>query len=487
MYRSILLILGLSALSTNAYYGRHSTEARLSFEARIEIDFISDTTLNDIEKGSGNKEYVLNEIDSQLQFLLGTFNSESFKKETNDATASISKEYKIKLLSVSKSKKVDHIIVNYAYDGKILVHKDFFAQNSTKSLIPLKLPVNIHEIYSLGVQTIKVPMDGHKELRAINLCTDEHYNSEDDLFYFWDPDRINLTGRDFKYPNCPLRNDFENINRLSGEITKLANSWQKYPEYDRLYNSGKLKIYIFLGYMDDVSNYTNPNKDDYIYEGYEYIKSKLEENGYELSEENTNKKFSKTKGFYGSGINTLLKFTRQNIQRDFISIEEKAKAKSKFMDVEVNLLLSDTAIGSKDRTFNHFYNQALLDGDLVVYDGHSGLGANLDLELLGSKLASAKKYQIIFINGCSGYPYFKDMYFDAKNGGSKNLDLILSGISTLSDTVGQNVMGFLDGFINGKTLNASYILKEIEEASFDMNGSYLTGILGEEDNSWTKP
>lgn len=492
VFISVLVLI--LAINSNAYYGRHSTEAQLNFDARIEIDFVSETAIEDILKDKGNKEYVLEEIDAQLQFLLGTFNSESFKKETDDATASISKEYKIKLLSVSKSKKEDHIIVNYNYDGKILVHKDFFEKNADKNLseIPIKLPVNIHEIYTLGVRQVKVPIDldkpnGKKEIRDFNLCTDDHYNSEDDLFYFWDPDRINLTGRDFKYPNCPLKNDSENINRLFGSIRKLPSSWQKYPEYDRLYKSGKLKIYVFLGYMNDVENFSKPIGDDYIYEGFEYIKEELERNGYELSEENVNKKFSQSKGFYGTGINTFLKYTRNNIKRDPVTSEEKKSSKELSLDVEINILLSDTAISSKDRTFNHFYNQALMDGDLIVYDGHSGLGANLDLELLEGKLASNKKYQLIFINGCSGYPYFKDMYFDAKKGGSKNLDLILSGISTLSDTVGQNVMGFLEGFINGKTYNASYILKEIEEASFDMNGSYLTGILGEEDNEWIKP
>lgn len=472
----------------NAYYGRHSTEANLNFKGRIEIDFPSDTTLNDIKKNKSNKEYVLSEINEQLQYLMGTFSSESFKEETNDLTATISKNYKINIESVSEGKKEDHIIVNYTYDGKILVHKDFFKANSNSSSIPIKLPVNYHELYELGVRRIKIPLDEHKPNGKLvesdfNLCTDDHYNSEDDLFYFWDPDRINITGRSFKYPNCPLINNEEDILRVDGDLKKLENSWQKYPEYDRLYKSGKLKVYVFLGYMDDIEDFSNANEEDYIIEGLEFIKDQLSEKGFEISEEYVNKKYSPHKGFYDKGINKFFKFTKSNIKRDKISKTDKGGN----LEIEVNILLSDTAIASKDRTFNSIYNQALLDGDLIVYDGHSGLGANLDLENLAAKLAPKSKYQIIFINGCSGYPYFTDMYFDAKQGGSKNLDLILSGISTLSDTVGQNVMGFLDGFLDGKTHNASYILKEIEAESFDINGSYLTGIIGEEDNTWEKP
>ena len=65
--------------------------------------------------------------------------------------------------------------------------------------------------------------------------------------------------------------------------------------------------------------------------------------------------------------------------------------------------------------------------------------------------------------------------------------MILSGISTLASTSGPNAIASIEGFLDGKTLNTSYILKRIEEENFDPFGSYLTGMLGEEDNSWEKP
>ena len=64
--------------------------------------------------------------------------------------------------------------------------------------------------------------------------------------------------------------------------------------------------------------------------------------------------------------------------------------------------------------------------DIIEYEGHSGLGANLSLKKLEIKRLSKKKYQLYFFNACSTYKYFNNEYLKAK-GGSKNLDIILSG------------------------------------------------------------
>jgi hypothetical protein len=478
MFLAISFYLGLLGHGLplgHTYYGRNSFEALLSFNGRIEI------------KKNLSEAQVRNEIDQQIQFLLGHFSSDSFKRDYRDGTAAIGPSYQLSQLTSKHNQIKNTAIWTYHFAGKILVHRALLEGNDIAE-IAIKLPTNLKEIYKLTLKEIEVPLDetkpsGKKIKKWFSLCTDEHYNSEDDLFYFWDPDRQNIVGRRFSYPDCPLIGDFINVVRTKGIIKKLDNSWQKYLEYDRLYQKNKLKISLFLGFIDDVTNVQKSNPKDLIFEGLDYVKKSLEEKSFQISSQHLNTRFSKKEGFYGKGINSFWRYEKLNVKREPISSQDFAST----LDIEVNILLADTAINSKDRTFEHFYQLALKYSDIIVYDGHSGLGANLDLSLLNAKSFLTDKYQIIYINGCSGYPYFSEMYFTAKPGGAKNLDLILSGISTLTDTTGPNIMSFLDGFLSGKTLNTSYILKLIEDANYDLNGSYLTGILGEENNSWTKP
>lgn len=491
-YLTILLVSLISTLS-HAYYGIHSTEAILKFSSKIELELPTNAqklTLAQLNKNTSLKKKYLEVIDYQLQHLLGAFTSESFMEKTNGATATISNDYQITLTSLKPSNTGQNLIIlTYNFSGKVLVHRDFFGEGGQAKTgkLPITLPLNPLTIYQLGVRQIKVPVDEHhpngeRELAWFNLCTDVHYNSDGDFFYFWDPDRINRSGREWRYPNCPLREDNVNVLRLTGSIKRLPNSYQKYFEYDRLYSKKKLKISLFLGYLSDVEDFETPNMDDYIWDGLKEIDKRIKAEGFTVTGRYDHYAFDEGTLIEG-GINTYIKYLKTGITRDIV----RAGEKNPTMDVEIEILLSDTSIGSEDGAFHHFYRHALKNSDIIIYDGHSGLGANLDLDSIDAKLANSSKYQIVYLNGCSGYPYFKDMYFDAKAGGTKNLDLILSGIATLSDTVAGNMMAFMEGFMSGKTLNTSYILQKIEAANFDANGSYLTGVMGEQDNIWKKP
>ena len=122
-----------------------------------------------------------------------------------------------------------------------------------------------------------------------------------------------------------------------------------------------------------------------------------------------------------------------------------------------------------------------MNADLIEYEGHSGLGENLNLkEMYGSKqLFDPKKSQVIFINGCHSYTYYKNMFFEGK-GNEENLDLILSGTTTLSDD-GPNNAKALETLNPDSSRKVSFqaILKNIEESNAEGNGTYLTSIYGD--------
>ena len=120
---------------------------------------------------------------------------------------------------------------------------------------------------------------------------------------------------------------------------------------------------------------------------------------------------------------------------------------------------------------------------MLLYDGHSGLGDNLDLaRFTGAKL-DPEKYQLFVFNGCSTYPYLNGMYFRAK-GGSRNLDVITAGLPEFATSSGPNISAFLAPFLDGRELSYQKILSDVEESNGPGAGTFLVGVKGDEDNEW---
>src|SRR5690606_8123994 len=97
--------------------------------------------------------------------------------------------------------------------------------------------LNPERTYDLGV------VDGE------NRCTDHHYNSYGDFFYFWDVDQ----------EGCPLQGNDTDVVRVTGQLTKYENTKKTYPEYDRLYLKDVLDVRVLMGYIDDDVSLTGAN------------------------------------------------------------------------------------------------------------------------------------------------------------------------------------------------------------------------------------
>jgi hypothetical protein len=172
---------------------------------------------------------------------------------------------------------------------------------------------------------------------------------------------------------------------------------------------------------------------------------------------------------------------------NFIRLYEKevrtiGPAPTQVMKVRVLAMLADTDITSRDGTFHRYFVSAMKNADVVLYDGHSGLGGNLDLTQLPRFRFNPHKYQVFFFNGCSSYPYFNGSFFRRK-GGSRNLEVITSGLPTFSSTSGPNTVAFLSRFLDGKPRSYQTILSEIEASNGDW-GHFLIGVSGDQDNRW---
>ncbi len=442
------LFSSMSLAQPYKFYGEVAQEIKLKFEAQIEVRLEGNLTLSKLKQGGTQEEIVRDRIDVQIEHLIGYFQSTNFDR-LYKSSASIDVHYRIVYTSVTRVSKT-LFSIGYTFEGKGVVDKKLF-QTAAKRSLELRVPKNPNRIYALGV------------VNGVNLCTDKDYNSRDDFFYFWDLD----------LPGCPLKGNHPAVLTIKAEAEVLPNTDRTYPEYDKLF-TGEKNIFLFVGYLDDEIIPGRVNRRDRGHSNYQDLILWLQKNGFKVIKE------------------------LNNVRGDIIADRQVVKGGNRYHHLQltvetalgtevvwnVHALLSDTSYGSRDETFHMMYARALETGSLIAYDGHSGLGANLDLSVLPKFDFKKMDYQIIYLNGCSSYPYFKSPYFKAK-GGSKKLDLITSGLPTLDSTSLGNIVAFLNPFIKGKILSYQKILKDIE-LSNGSEGTYLTAVNGDEDNEWTE-
>lgn len=425
----LAVILGTLSLAhgQDKYYGGKSTEATLRFEGRIRLE----AGLAASQKREA--------IDSQVQHLIGHFQSASFLA-TYKYPGVLGQNYKVILArEVAMAGAVE---VSYRFEGKVNFHRNAF-RNGNKTTVPLNLPLDPATIYDLGV------------VRGKNRCTDAHYNSAGDFFYFWDPDM----------EGCPLNGNTTDVLRLKGTLEKLENTQSTYPEYDRLYGKETLKAAIFIGYIDGA---TARDIGAVTYRG---LRESLSQLGLTLREERKQFKLTSAGRETTGGVNHRARFDGE-VQTQL----------GQTLKLELTLLLAETESDNSDPTFHTHLLEAYQNADLVAYDGHSGLGGNLDLNNL-PVFSFKRNYQVFFFNGCSSYPYFNQNYFASKPGGSRNLEIITAGLPTMTSTSESNMLAFLTPFLSGHLTSWQTIMNRIE-ASNGEEGTYLMGVNGDEDNQF---
>ncbi len=449
-----VLLLSLLTVPAQAYYGRHSTEALLTFQGVADVQWAGPASVALLNSRAPERGKALQRIHHQIEHLMGTFQSESFRRETVAAGA-LGETYQIRFTSVARGSAPGRISLSYDFRGVVVFQKEIFSGHETK-LIPIRLPLAPDLIYSLGL------VRSHGQDR--NRCTDSEYNGEEDFWYYWDSEM----------PSCPLAGNEHDVLHLTGKLERLPNTRVSYPEYDRLYgdngNGDALNIAVFIGYIRDQDvDGAKPSRRDEALKALRYIDHDLAQREFELVEKKNLFRVD-AEGTVSEGINFLRHY------RKAVTVG------SHTLDVRVEVLLADTDIESTDETFRHYLVPALSNADIFVYDGHSNLGANFDLNKLPPVAFNPEKYQIFFFNGCSTYPYVNGMYFRAK-GGTRNTEIITAGLPTLTDSSGPNAMAFMDQFLEGKTLSYQKILTELEDSNGN-NGTYLMGVKGDEDNVW---
>lgn len=430
VFGALCISLSLWSISSfGRYTAEHSTEAILSFAGQVEWQGERPST-----------EEAREQIEAQVQHLYGSMSYA-------DVSASPKENHKITAVRITRhAEKESTFTIRYQYRGTVVLEK------GPRSKYDVLLPINPDTIYEAS-------MVGDN-----NPCTDEHYQSEGDFWYFWSPER----------EGCRLKEGRDYL-RIASSFERIANQTKSYPEYPRLVDTeGRLTTWIFMG-MDDPSNSKDPMvSDDVNAQTYRTLRKGLLKLGFESREWTK----SEIRDLTGSTSPTIEEFT----------------LKAKRAELKVFTFFGESGIDERSSPFHHAYRHALEKASVVIYDGHSGLGGHLDLDSIeaanGFKIRIPKdRYQIYFFNSCTSYSYFNTAYFEKKKTasdrkGTKNLDILTNGLETYFDVMKTMNLVLIDAFKKWAegTRSASY--QELAQA---IDTDNLFGVNGDEDNPKRAP
>ncbi len=313
---------------------------------------------------------------------------------------------------------------------------------------------------------------GAGQVGGNNPCTDPHYQSEGDFWYFWNPTKR----------GCPLV-EGEHYKKISANIERIENTRSTYPEYARLVRNtrvGKvIRIDALFG-LDKAYHNRDPWKrganEDINASNYRNLSVWLQRKGYEV-----------TKRWSRSEVRAMI--TNNNESWKDVTVEELTKEAANGVKLVVRLFFGPSGINEDSLPFHYFVKDAMETGSVFVYSGHSGLGGNLNLPWIernrGFRIQPDKSnYQLYFINGCTTYSYYNEYFFSRKVSttdatGSKNLDVITNGLATYFSVIDDTDYYLIDAITEWADGGRVMSYQELASIS-DTNNLY--GVNGDEDN-----
>ncbi len=259
------------------------------------------------------------------------------------------------------------------------------------------------------------------------------------LWYYYTPTK----------PGCVLANqtpdDAQRI-VIDANVSEV-NTSGKYPEYEKIWEDGRLVITHVMGNTKARSN--GEAADDELHRN--------------IAQEYSNVRHTETDNF--SHVTQTSTFYTGAGQ----------------VQLRTMRILDGNVQGVNEKFRNQFTDYQK-DSDVISYNGHAGLGENVRAFLRMVRPAPGK-YSILWINACVPFAYFDDSAIDAfkiANPGvawSKYLDmLIVSEVGTFAEV--KDIQDLI------RTLPTK-ALRFTELTPSMMN--YAPVVIGEEDNAWPKP
>lgn len=151
--------------------------------------------------------------------------------------------------------------------------------------------------------------------------------------------------------------------------------------------------------------------------------------------------------------------------------------------IEVVALLVDN-IRTAPASFNDRYEELTGTADLIAYNGHAGLGANVRAMARKGQWETGQ-YSIVFINGCDTYAYVDSALADAHAAanaddpnGTKYMDIVTNAMPSFFRSMPNASMALIDGLL-------SYDDPKTYESMFrNIDSAEVVLVSGEQDNEY---
>ncbi len=454
------------------------------------------------KKAQKLRAFIRGQIIEQTSYLYGILQSPGYSEalDVKKGAAGVLGENHIVGGITIKGVESKKLIVGYKYYfTKALISKDILKNSSKRrgiqeTIITTHLPSTTKEskIYHKG-------------------CTDDHYSGFGDYWYFYDPYKEGC----YEWMNQKRRT--VEVDVKFRKPKHYEKSISHYPDFNKLYKDNQIKMIVLIGYNNHMNwkNASGKITSSSIKEKLETLKTLISsknsdmkinqflknnedegkrptldvgmENWDEMQDvlKELNFKKIEERKWFSLGYHKIKKKKNLPGLNNFARYEKKLKGNKVAI---LDMLITDTDIASPDATFPLFWKKSIEEYEVISYNGHSGLGANLDLDGMNirlkevnvPKLQFKKNYQIIFFNGCSTYSYYNKKYFKAK-GGSKNLETILTGLPAYYSDMPGNNKAFLGPFSNFDIISYPELVGDIENTNL-VTGTTLLFVNGEQDN-----
>lgn len=283
------------------------------------------------------------------------------------------------------------------------------------------------------------------------------------FWYLWDP----------FLKDCPLKNGLH-YTSVKASLARVVQTAQTYPEYEKLVKNNEMKISVVFGF----DSYTEklreplPNKENLYQPGAasfvnfkRFLNNQLGFASELWSEEKIRQLYNPNKGM----LPYIEEFTKETVRGR----------------MTITVFYGQTGLFAESRGFHYFLKRALKNDSVIMYEGHSGIGKNINLKMIedqsGIKMTLNPDYQILYLGSCLPYAYYGDMYFKQKMTkedpkGTKKLDILAYAKEAhFNNREGYNLINALKIFMDNKE---RYTYQKIVTDS----PKDFFGVIGDEDN-----
>jgi hypothetical protein len=234
-----------------------------------------------------------------------------------------------------------------------------------------------------------------------------------------------------------------------------SQSYDKYPEYEKMWEDGMLNVVVVFGKYE--AGATAP--DDAGIAAYNELVARLR---VEMPDATT--------------VPLAVTDSPGPATTDITFTAERAQG-----TIHVNVLLVD-AITAVSSAWNTRYAQLTPNADVIIYDGHAGLGANVAALVRKGKWFPGK-YQIFFLNGCDTFAYYDGTLPNLRAQlnpedptGTRYMDFITNAMPAYFISLADDALALIRA-ASDPTEPQSY-----QEIFHDMDRQQVVVVTGEEDN-----